>query len=315
VTEPPQATVVVATRNRRRRLEALLAGLTRQDGVAFETIVVDDGSTDTTPALLSGGVDGLSLQVVRNDRPLGRAAARNAGWPLAQSDLVVFTDDDVVPEAGWLAALVDAHRSHADTIIQGRTEPDPEEVGRSRIFWRSIRVEELDELAPTCNIAYPSEMLRKMGGFDPGHFKRMGEDTDLAWRARKAGADLVFVDSARARHAVHQPGLVGALRDTHRTLDMVPLVRRHPEVRRALHRGLFVDPHHEPALALALGLALSRRTRGGSLLLALPYAATYRRHHANWPRTLAALPAYALVDLFCTLALAGASARHATPVL
>ena len=96
---------------------------------------------------------------------------------------------------------------------------------------------------------------------------------------------------------------------------MIPLVRRHPEVRRSLHHGVFLDPHHERALLLVLGLGLARRSHGVSLVLGLPYASGYRRHHASWPRTLATLPGYALVDLVRTLSLAAGSVRHATPVL
>ena len=93
--ETPDVTVVVATRNRARRLEALLRSIEAQTGVDCEVVVVDNGSTDATPELLGREWPGLRLRPISTEAGAGPAAARNAGWRAAQSDLVVFADDDV----------------------------------------------------------------------------------------------------------------------------------------------------------------------------------------------------------------------------
>jgi glycosyltransferase involved in cell wall biosynthesis len=311
----PELSVVVATRNRGRRLEALLRSLAAQEGPPIEAVVVDDGSTDGTPDLLAAGVPGLELRALRHDSPRGPAAARNAGWQAARASLVAFVDDDVVAEPGFASALVDeAKRSNA-AFFQGRTRNDPRELERATVFWRSVRVEDVDPGFPTCNIAYPRELLERLNGFDESFLRPAGEDTDLGWRAKEAGFEPRFVPGALVSHAVLQVGLLGMLRDAPRLSDNAALFRRHPGLRSNLHRNLFWNRAHERVLGVLAGIALARPTRGASLLLALPYALFYRPHHGGWPGTLASLPGYVLIDLTQMASLARGSARHRALVL
>jgi glycosyltransferase involved in cell wall biosynthesis len=311
----PDPAVVIATRNRPRRLEALLHSLAAQGDARFEVIVVDDGSSDRAPEVLARGVPGLELRTIRHPEPRGPAASRNAGWRAAKAPLVVFADDDVVADPGWIPALVAAHRERPGAVLQGRTEPVPSELERSTAFWRSIRVEGVDPFFPTCNIAYPRELLERLGGFDEAYRRPAGEDTDLGWRARQLGAEPAFVPDALVHHAVHQMGLVAMVRDAARLADNVRVATRHPGLRKAFHRGVFWHPAHERVLALLAGVALARRTGGVSLVMGAPYAVLYRRHHRHWAGTIASLPGYAAVDLAQIASLAWASARHRTLLL
>jgi glycosyltransferase involved in cell wall biosynthesis len=97
----PQVSVVVATRDRARRLDALLSSLCSQTLPAddFEVIVVDDGSRDATQEVLArhASAGGLQLSSVRHAESQGAAAARNAGWRRARAPLIAFTDDDCTP--------------------------------------------------------------------------------------------------------------------------------------------------------------------------------------------------------------------------
>ena len=102
----PSVSVVVTTRDRADRLEALMDSLRKQTLKAgeWELIVVDDGSRDRTPDLLAQArTEGsLDLTVVRHERPVGPGAGRNAGWPAARAALVAFTDDDCEADPDWL---------------------------------------------------------------------------------------------------------------------------------------------------------------------------------------------------------------------
>ena len=80
-------------------------------GVAYEVIIVDNGSTDGTPELCArlGG----NATVIRNEENRGFAVACNQGAAAAQSDIVVFLNNDTEPEAGWLPALLEPlHLEH-----------------------------------------------------------------------------------------------------------------------------------------------------------------------------------------------------------
>jgi GT2 family glycosyltransferase len=311
----PELSVVIATRNRARRLEALLRSLARQEGAELEAVVVDDGSSDGTPEVVAAGVEGLAIRSLRNDSSRGPAAARNGGWQAANAPLAVFVDDDVVAEPGFASALVDAHRRQPRAVLQGHTRFDPRELERATVFWRSIKVEGIDPFFPTCNIAYPRELLERLGGFDERFLRPAGEDTDLGWRARELGAEVVYVPEALVSHAVHQMGLLRMLKDARRIADNPAVARRHPGVREGYHHHFFWHASHERVLGLVAGAALARRTRGASLALAIPYALTYRRHHGGWPGTLLSLPGYAAIDLAQMAFLLRGSVRHRSLVL
>lgn len=82
-------------------LDALGKLLRPGDGVEF--IAVDNASTDHTPNLLREAQDSLPLTVLSEPRP-GKSFALNHALRHARGDLVVFTDDDVIPHAEWLEA-------------------------------------------------------------------------------------------------------------------------------------------------------------------------------------------------------------------
>jgi glycosyltransferase involved in cell wall biosynthesis len=308
----PEVAVVVATRNRAARLRALLDSLAAQEGVAHEVVVVDDASTDETPGLLA---ERNGIRVLRNDRPLGPATARNAGWRASSAPLIAFVDDDCVADPGWLAALVEAHRRKPGAFIQGRTEPHPAEIHKHSAFSRSQFVERLSPFFQTCNIAYPRELLERLEGFDERFRQPAAEDTDLAWRAKRAGAPAEFEPGARVLHAVHTPGALKLARGAGRWEDTVLLVKRYPELRREYRMRIFWKPSHQRLAGAAAGLLLARRTRGLSLLLVLPYVTYHRSQHSSYAGTVASLPAHVLVDGAETLAMARGSLRHGTLVL
>ena len=310
----PDVSVVVATRNRARRLEALLRALGAQEGVTLEAIVVDDASTDSTPALLARPAGGLELRSLRRTTQGGPGTARNAGWRQARASLVAFTDDDCVPAPGWLAALVDVHGRRPEAVLQGATRPHPDEVARQDAFSRSQLITSLSPNFPTCNMAYPRALLERLGGFDES-FGHYAEDADLAWRAIASGARAEFVPGALVHHAVHTPGAVAQLRDSQRWADAVRAFARHPGMRDGFTHRVFWRPSHEGLLLALAGLGLGRRTRGVSLLLAAVYLRHLRALHGSAAGTLAALPAHAVVDASEVVAMARGSARFRTLVL
>lgn len=300
----PSVSVVVASRNRAQRLPRLAAALCTQayDG-SFEVIVVDDASTDETPTVLLGlAREWPALRWLRQERRCGPGGARNAGWCAARGDLVAFTDDDAVPQQGWLAALVEGLQI-AD-IAQGRVEPDPEQGANWGPFSRTVGVESESGLYETSNIAYRKEWLIRLNGFDPV-FSRAGEDADLAWRAKRLGAITAWVPSAVVRHDVEPSSWWRALRETRRAAGVVRLLDRHP----ALASRLETEPsswasRRARVLIGSMGLGLALR-QPWALLAALPYL-RYRLHNAPVGRgsseRLRLLPAVWSVDLAETMA-------------
>lgn len=98
----PQISVVLCTFNRADRVAGAVEAILAQEGADLELVVVDDGSTDATPAVLAA-IDDPRVRVVRKANG-GLSTARNAGLAAATAPWVVFIDDDDRALPGWLAA-------------------------------------------------------------------------------------------------------------------------------------------------------------------------------------------------------------------
>ena len=318
-----EVSVVVATHNRAHLLPRLIAALDKQKGPSFEVVVVDDASTDETWSELQRlASDHGWLRPVQLAQNSGPATARNVGWRNATAPLLAFTDDDCVPQPGWLAALAAGLRE-AD-IVQGRTEPDPETRDRMGPFSRTLVVEREDGYYQTCNMGYRRGVLERLGGFDQRFKRPSGEDTDLAWRGREAGCSTKFVPDAVVHHDVRPSSYAVHLRDTARWGDCVLTLREHPQLRSLIHRKYFFRQSHPPAIAGAIGLALlfapraRLNTRATGALLLYPY---WRLRTREWPlrggprRRMAAIPAALLADIYEVGVITAAAVRYRTFIL
>jgi GT2 family glycosyltransferase len=109
------ASIVIPTRGRADYLQVALASIAPQAAAAgAEVLVVDDaGESADTRALAARFVAGY----LPHQRPLGLNAARNSGVQHTSGELVVFVDDDVRVDAGWLDALLHAAAEHPDTDV------------------------------------------------------------------------------------------------------------------------------------------------------------------------------------------------------
>jgi dolichol-phosphate mannosyltransferase len=98
----------------RRALAAL-------EGLPFELIVVDDGSTDRTPAILDelAALD-PRIRVLHLSRPFGHQNAITAGLDLARGDATVMMDGDLQDPPEVIPALLEAWRAGADVVVARR---------------------------------------------------------------------------------------------------------------------------------------------------------------------------------------------------
>ena len=274
----PLISVVVPTHNRRQNLARLVDALAEQrNAPPFELLVVDDASTDGTPAELEQLAERapVPFQAVRLETNRGPAAARNTGWRRARAPLIAFTDDDCVPQPGWVAAVASALED-AD-VVQGRTMPDPGQIEHGNAFSHSILVEDEWGFYEACNMGYRRRVLEELDGFDESFRRPFGEDTDLAWRAKRSAARIVFEPVALVLHDVRRQTYAEHLRDLWRREGVVRAMKRNPEMRRLCRYGVFWRPAHPSALAAAAGVAaVAGRPRARSRWLAgvalcLPY--------------------------------------------
>jgi glycosyltransferase involved in cell wall biosynthesis len=312
--------VVVATHNRASRLRSLLDALSTQTvpSDSFEVIVVDDASTDGTPAILSdaqAGGEGPLIRSLRAEANRGPAAARNLGWRSTEAPLILFTDDDCVPTPGWISAMLDAAASAPGAIVQGPVAPIPAEAHRRSPFTRTLEIDRLGPWYQTANIAYPRALLERHAGFAPD--LRTGEDADMAWRAIEHGTDPVWAPRALVHHAVHELGFRGMLRLAWNWSDSVRAYRDHPGLRAAVfHKRVFWKGSHYLLVRALLGLAVRRRFPQLGGWLARPYfssvvARQWRLEHGHpWHA-----PALVVRDVVEIAAMGRGSLRYRFPAL
>lgn len=122
----PELSLILATRNRAAGLRELLAALGAQSPeLDWELVVVDNGSTDGTSDWLRAQAFERPMSVLSEPQP-GKSRALNLGIAHARGRLLAFTDDDVTPATGWLAAFVSAAARHPSAnVFGGRIVPDP----------------------------------------------------------------------------------------------------------------------------------------------------------------------------------------------
>ncbi len=104
--------IVVPTRNRSALLERLLRQLVALDsGPEYEIVVVDEGSSDDTPALLERYANSHGISVIRNDPPRGLSGARNTGIAASDAPYVTWIDDDDLTSPDRIVRQLEALRS------------------------------------------------------------------------------------------------------------------------------------------------------------------------------------------------------------
>ena len=155
----------------------------------YETIVVDDGSTDSTSEIANQ--DSVRTICIEHK---GLAAARNAGVEAAsnESEIVAFIDADARADRDWLYHLVETiKRRDAAAAAGPNFAPDPQSARAAAMAAAPGLPQEVragdDRLAQLCgcNMAITKAALIKAGGFDP-MFTAAGDDVDLSWRLTAA---------------------------------------------------------------------------------------------------------------------------------
>jgi len=124
---PPAITVVIPVLDGATTIGIQLAAVLGQAVDApFEVVVVDSGSTDGTPAVVTGFGDPRVRLVHETDRPRNAGAAKNTGVRVARAPLIAFCDADDLVADGWLAAVLAALQDHpvvSVTAEHGRCSP------------------------------------------------------------------------------------------------------------------------------------------------------------------------------------------------
>jgi GT2 family glycosyltransferase len=199
------ATIIIPTRGRPDYLAVTLASIAPQAlSVGAEVVVVDDGR-DAQTERVAHSADAAYLAL---GSPRGANAARNAGAAAADGNLLVFVDDDIEVEAGWLGAYLDAAVALPDVgVFCGPIRPRLEGFERRMCGRESAPITDTDhgpvdrdvERAWSANLAIRRRVFETVGSFDE-RFAGSGEEEEWEERFAAMGGRIRYVAGAGVDH-------------------------------------------------------------------------------------------------------------------
>jgi len=221
----PTVTVAVCTRERPDDLARCLAALVRLDYPALELLVIDNAPrSEATRQLVSRYPQ---VRYVREPRP-GLDWARNRAIQEAGGEIVAYTDDDVVVDTGWVAALARVFAENAEVMaVTGLVAPYELETESQQLFeqyggfgrgferqWHCLDPEDRRQavrrygwsgmFGTGANMAFRRSIFQRIGPFDPaldvGTVTNGGGDIEMFFRLAREGYMLVYEPEALVWH-------------------------------------------------------------------------------------------------------------------
>ena len=204
--------IIICTRNRAESLRATLVSLSHAavpTGWTTELLVIDNGSTDQTPAVINEAQ--LNNLVVRSihEPCTGQVRARNTGLRLCAGEVILFTDDDVRVPTHWIEGMCKPILNGTADAVQGgvRVAPHldrPWLTGALRCWVAAVESpDQKPEGLVGANMAFDRRMAELTGGFDP----RLGagasgfyDDTVFGWTLDRAGKRTLYRPEIAVEH-------------------------------------------------------------------------------------------------------------------
>ena len=285
------ASVVIPTFQRCRSVARILDALTDQTlpPAHFEVIVAIDGSDDGTREMLAGRRAPFELRSTWHPNR-GRAAACNSAIRVAQGELIVILDDDMVPSPRCLEAHLEAHPQGSRRCVMGavpiRTtaESGPLEKYMANRFDTHLRrlsqpghrFETRDFYSGNASVR--RDVVLSAGLFDESFDEYGNEDLELAVRLRSVGVEIGFSPEALAEQRYEKSFRQLAADTISKGRTAVGFAAKHPEIRGDLQLAQFGLHSWRWRLVLRMLLVSTRVAPGTATALAsLTTAFEHRR--------------------------------------
>jgi GT2 family glycosyltransferase len=152
----------------------------------------------------------LTLKLLRQQNA-GPAAARNKGAAEARGEFLAFTDEDCAPASNWLESLAAQFVASPDCAVGGQTRnalihnlySTASQLLVSYLIAYYSCAPKRVRFFPACNLAFPTERFRDVGGFNVSFPRSAGEDRELCDRWQHRGYRMIHAPEVVVYHSHH----------------------------------------------------------------------------------------------------------------
>ncbi|MGN6530383.1 MAG: glycosyltransferase [Ginsengibacter sp.] len=231
---PLKVSIIVPTYKRPALLKRCIEALMSQDFPVneYEIIIVTDGLDEDTDSMMaqSAFFDFFS-NIFCYSLPFkkGPAAARNAGWRIAKGQLILFTDDDTIPDSNWIKNFYNAFEFYAQpaialsgkVIVPLSPEPTDFELNTAKLETAGF---------VTANCACTKRALELVNGFDETFTMAWREDSDLEFQLLKKEIPVIKIEEAVVIHPARKATWGVSLREQRKSMFNALLFKKHPQL-------------------------------------------------------------------------------------
>jgi GT2 family glycosyltransferase len=213
--------IIILALNQLKHTRACLESIAAHTPSPHEVIVVDNGSTDDTPAFLkSWQAEHANCTVICNESNRGFAAGNNQALAVARGEYILLLNNDTVVTAGWLEAMLAVYARHPETGLVGpvSNQVSGPQLVREAVYENLAEMHEFAKGYVGANAGESFEVVRavgfcllatravitKIGGLDETFGSGNFEDDDFCLRARFAGFHVRIARDAFVHHAGSQ---------------------------------------------------------------------------------------------------------------
>lgn len=254
----PRVSIIIPTWNGRHHLDSCLSSLRNQTFTDFETILVDNNSSDGSQEYVKAAYPEVRLLELEENK--GFTGGCNAGLEVSLGEYIVLLNNDTETEASWLSVLVEAFDQNPEAgilatriMLYDRRDRfhsagdsySIDGIPENRGVWQDDlgQFDEEEEVFSACGAAaaYRRSMIEEIGFLDDDFYFSC-EDVDMGWRAHLAGWKVVYLPRAVVYHKLKATGgsVTGSYYDGRNFLYLIwknypwPILRRNlPAVFRA----------------------------------------------------------------------------------
>jgi glycosyltransferase involved in cell wall biosynthesis len=238
--------VIVPTYKRPALLKKCIDALLQQEFPQheYEIVIVTDGPDEESQQIVNNeyrNYTGYKINLLWLRKKKGPAAARNAGWKRAGGELIVFTDDDCVPDKKWLSAYWEKYIEFGRINREIRSE-NQETMKNLVAFSGKVyvplskhptdyeknlaRLQEAEFVTANCACTKPA--LEKVNGFDELFTMAWREDSDLHFKLLEANIPVLPAEEALVVHPIRDTAWGVSLKEQKKSMFNALLYKKHP---------------------------------------------------------------------------------------